>query len=46
MDAPNYSEQYEQRLDPFTKFSQSEKQRTYSKLQLHDRATLTIVSLL
>ena len=41
--AGNYSEQYEHRLDPFTKFSQSEKARTYNKLKLHDRATLTIV---
>ncbi|VDM77896.1 unnamed protein product, partial [Strongylus vulgaris] len=38
----NYSAQYEKRLDPFQRFGQAETQRTYARLPLHDRASLSI----
>ncbi|WKY03006.1 hypothetical protein Q1695_016362 [Nippostrongylus brasiliensis] len=38
----NYSQQYERRLDPFQRFGQAEIQRSYSRLPMHDRASLSI----
>ncbi|ETN69262.1 CUT domain protein [Necator americanus] len=38
----NYSAQYEKRLDPFQRFGQAETQRTYARLPIHDRASLSI----
>ncbi|VDL75150.1 unnamed protein product [Nippostrongylus brasiliensis] len=38
----NYSQQYERRLDPFQRFGQAETQRSYSRLPMHDRASLSI----
>ncbi|RCN24579.1 CASP protein, partial [Ancylostoma caninum] len=40
----NYSAQYEKRLDPFQRFGQAETQRSYARLPMHDRASLSIVS--
>ncbi|EPB68158.1 CASP protein [Ancylostoma ceylanicum] len=39
----NYSAQYEKRLDPFQRFGQAETQRSYARLPMHDRASLSIV---
>ena len=36
-----YTNEYEQKLDPFTKFSNAEKQKRYSNLKLHDKFTLS-----
>jgi len=36
-----YTSDYENRLDPFTKFNFREKQKRYSNLQLHDKFTLS-----
>ncbi|EYB91718.1 hypothetical protein Y032_0203g1854 [Ancylostoma ceylanicum] len=38
----NYSAQYEKRLDPFQRFGQAETQRSYARLPMHDRASLSI----
>ncbi|CAI4230210.1 unnamed protein product [Auanema sp. JU1783] len=38
----NYNDQYERKLDPFRKFRQQENQRSYTKLKIHDRASLSI----
>lgn len=35
-----YTNEYESRLDPFTKFNLNEKQKRYSNLKLHDKFTL------
>uniref|UniRef100_A0A1I7XTK9 Protein CASP n=1 Tax=Heterorhabditis bacteriophora TaxID=37862 RepID=A0A1I7XTK9_HETBA len=37
-----YSEQYENKLDPFRRFNQAENQRSYTRLKIHDRASLSI----
>lgn len=39
----NYSAQYEKRLDPFQRFGQAETLRSYARLPMHDRASLSIV---
>ena len=36
-----YTNDYEKRLDPFSKFSYQEKQRSYANLKLHDKFTLS-----
>ncbi|XP_067928699.1 protein CASP-like [Watersipora subatra] len=37
-----YSEQYEQKLDPFTNFNKKERNRRYGNLKLHEKITLGI----
>jgi len=37
-----YSGAYEDRLDPFTNFSRSERQRKYANLNAHDKVTLSM----
>lgn len=39
-----YREQYERRLDPFARFKAQERERSVQKLNIHDQATLSIVS--
>ena len=36
-----YTNEYEKNLDPFTKFSNSEKHKRYTNLKLHDKFTLS-----
>ncbi|KAK6061127.1 CASP protein [Cooperia oncophora] len=38
----SYSAQYERHLDPFQRFGQAETQRVYTRLPMHDRASLSI----
>lgn len=37
-----YANQYEEQLDPFSKFSRSERQRKYTSLSAHDKITLNM----
>lgn len=37
-----YTTEYEQRLDPFTKFTSNERQKRYANLKLHDKFTLSL----
>jgi homeobox protein cut-like len=37
-----YTNEYEKRLDPFTKFRSNERQKTYTNLKLHDKFTLSL----